>query len=87
MRDLPNVIAPSLEMVLGRDAAPALAYNNDEKRCPANMTALGAFAGIVKRQLSSTDEDRLRGELLLRRARDTLALFEAFRALLNDASW
>jgi hypothetical protein len=43
--------------------------------------ALGAFAEIVKGELSSGDEDRLRGELLLYCGRDTLALLEFFRAL------
>lgn len=137
-------VARALVEVLGRDAAPVLAYGSYEKQCltdmakclpelageleaiitrlvdllpivrghayhpdllgsfsikkvaPAfapgvgyedlagvadGMAAWGAFAKIVKGELSSADEDRLRGELLLYCGRDTLALLELFRAL------
>jgi hypothetical protein len=142
-------VARNLIEVLGRDAAPVLAYSNYEKRCLTNMAehlpgladqlesivdrlvdllpivqkhvyhpdllgsfsikrvgpafapgvgyedlsgvadgmaALGAFSRIVKGELSSVDEARLRGELLMYCGRDTLALLEVFRALMNEAS-
>ena len=47
------------------------------------MAALGAFAEIVRGELSSADEARVREELLLYCERDTLALLEVFRALTN----
>jgi len=45
------------------------------------MSALAAYAEIVKGDLSKTDEDRLRGELLRYCGLDTLTLLEIFRAL------
>jgi hypothetical protein len=142
-------VARTLIEVLGRDAAPVLAYSNYEKRCLTNMAKLlpelageleaivdrlvdllpivrkhvyhpdllgsfsikkvgpvlasgvgyedlpgvadgmaasGAFAEIVKGELASADEDRLREELLLYCGRDTLSLLEVFRTLMNEAS-
>ena len=142
-------VARMLVDVLGRDAAPVLAYSDYEKRCLKNMAkhlpeladqlksivdrlvdllpivrkhvyhpdllgsfsikkvapafapgvgyqdlsgvadgmaALGSFAEIVKGELSSAEEDRLREELLLYCGRDTLALLEVFRALMKEAS-
>ncbi len=60
--------------------APGVDYE-DLSGVADGMAALGAFAEIVKGELSSGDEDRLRGELLLYCGRDTLALLELFRAL------
>jgi predicted RecB family nuclease len=65
--------------------APGVGYE-DLSGVADGMAALGSFAEIVKGELSSADEDRLREELLLYCGRDTLALLEVFRALMNEAS-
>jgi predicted RecB family nuclease len=65
---------------VGPAFAPDVGYA-DLSGVADGMAALGAFAEIVKGEISSVDEDRIREELLQYCARDTLALLEVYRAL------
>jgi hypothetical protein len=62
--------------------APGVGYE-DLSGVADGMAALGAFSAIVKGEASSADETRLREELLRYCGRDTLALLEVYRALMN----
>jgi len=62
--------------------APGVGYE-DLTGVADGMAALGAFSKIVKGELSRADEERVRGELLRYCGRDTLALLEVYRALMN----
>ena len=65
---------------VGPAFAPDVSYA-DLSGVADGMAALGAFAEIVKGEISSADEHRIREELLQYCARDTLALLEVYRAL------
>jgi hypothetical protein len=81
----PNLLGSFSIKKVAPALAPGVGYE-DLSGVADGMAALGSFAEIVRGDLSSAEEDRLRGELLLYCGRDTLALLEVFRALMNEAS-
>jgi hypothetical protein len=70
---------------VGPALAPHVRYD-DLSGVADGMAALGAFAAIIKGELTGADEARIRAELLAYCQRDTLALLEVYRALNSAVS-
>jgi hypothetical protein len=76
----PDLVGSFSIKKVGPAFAPEVGYH-ELSGVADGMVALGAFAQIVKGDVSSADEDRLRAGVLLYCGRDTLALLEVYREL------